>query len=148
MNVPHFQQELDYSCLAACVRMVLAFYDSQHTESELRGLLKTRPGGTGPANVSVDERADCHQRSTRHDQCRHFQQSRWAGWQGLNGRVRDDDEGKKRPCAQAAGLIRRRRSRVLHRLLPLWAPANDAAFPVKGVPSQRREIVLYCCEKQ
>jgi ABC-type bacteriocin/lantibiotic exporter with double-glycine peptidase domain len=51
MNVPHFQQELDYSCLAACVRMVLAFYGSTHTESELRGLLKTRPGGTSPANV-------------------------------------------------------------------------------------------------
>jgi len=51
MNVPHFQQELDYSCLAACVRMVLAFYSNTHTESELRGLLKTRPSGTSPANV-------------------------------------------------------------------------------------------------
>ena len=26
MNVPHFRQELDYSCLPACVRMVLAYY--------------------------------------------------------------------------------------------------------------------------
>ena len=26
MNVPHFEQELDYSCLAACTRMVLAFF--------------------------------------------------------------------------------------------------------------------------
>lgn len=51
MNVPHFQQELDYSCLPACVRMVLAFYGSDHSESELRGLLKTRQGGTSPANV-------------------------------------------------------------------------------------------------
>jgi ABC-type bacteriocin/lantibiotic exporter with double-glycine peptidase domain len=51
MNVPHLPQELDYSCLAACVRMVLAFYGSARTESELRGLLKTRPGGTSPANV-------------------------------------------------------------------------------------------------
>jgi ABC-type bacteriocin/lantibiotic exporter with double-glycine peptidase domain len=51
MNVPHFQQELDYSCLPACVRMVLAFYQRNVTEGELRGLFKTRPGGTSPANV-------------------------------------------------------------------------------------------------
>lgn len=51
MHVPHFEQELDYSCLAACVRMVLAFYGHEHTEAELRGLLKTRPGGTSPVQV-------------------------------------------------------------------------------------------------
>jgi ABC-type bacteriocin/lantibiotic exporter with double-glycine peptidase domain len=51
MPVPHLEQERDYSCLAACVRMVLAFYGAEHPESELRGLLKTRPGGTSPANV-------------------------------------------------------------------------------------------------
>ena len=32
MNVPHFEQELDYSCLAACTRMVLAFWGAKHTE--------------------------------------------------------------------------------------------------------------------
>ena len=36
MNVPHFQQELDYSCLPACVRMVLAYYGDQRPEPELR----------------------------------------------------------------------------------------------------------------
>lgn len=51
MHVPHHEQELDYSCLAACVRMVLAFHGSERTEAELRGLLKTRSGGTSPANV-------------------------------------------------------------------------------------------------
>ena len=51
MNVPHFQQELDYSCLAACVRMALAFYGNLQSEKELRVLLKTRAGGTSPANV-------------------------------------------------------------------------------------------------
>lgn len=48
MRVPHLEQELDYSCLAACVRMVLAFYGCERTEAELRALLKTRPGGTSP----------------------------------------------------------------------------------------------------
>jgi ABC-type bacteriocin/lantibiotic exporter with double-glycine peptidase domain len=31
--------------------MVLAYYGHAQTEGELRGLLKTRPGGTSPANV-------------------------------------------------------------------------------------------------
>ncbi len=31
--------------------MVLAFYGCEQTESKLRALLKTRPGGTSPANV-------------------------------------------------------------------------------------------------
>lgn len=53
MNVPHFQQELDYSCLPACVRMVLAYYDDQRLESELRRLMKTRVTGTSPANVML-----------------------------------------------------------------------------------------------
>lgn len=51
MHVSHLEQELDYSCLAACVRMVLAFYDCERTEVELRALLKTRPGGTNPVQV-------------------------------------------------------------------------------------------------
>jgi ABC-type bacteriocin/lantibiotic exporter with double-glycine peptidase domain len=53
MNVPHFQQELDYSCLPACVRMVLAFYGEQRSELELRRLLKTRVTGTSPAAVMM-----------------------------------------------------------------------------------------------
>lgn len=51
MHVPHFEQELDYSCLPACVRMVLAFYGYECIEGELRALLKTRPGGTSPVQV-------------------------------------------------------------------------------------------------
>ncbi len=51
MNVPHFEQEFDYSCLPACVRMVLAFYNDELTESELRILLKTRPSGTSPVQL-------------------------------------------------------------------------------------------------
>ncbi len=53
MNVPHFEQELDYSCLAACTRMVLAFFGAEHDEAELRALLKTRPGGTSPVNLML-----------------------------------------------------------------------------------------------
>jgi len=49
--VPHLQQELDYSCVPACVRMVLAFHGTQVSESQLRALFKTRPGGTSIANV-------------------------------------------------------------------------------------------------
>ena len=45
-NVPHFKQELRYSCIPACARMVLAFFGSQHTEAELRALMKTDPSGT------------------------------------------------------------------------------------------------------
>jgi ABC-type bacteriocin/lantibiotic exporter with double-glycine peptidase domain len=53
MNVPHFKQQLDYSCLPACVRMVLAYYGDQRPEPELRRLLKTRVTGTSPANVML-----------------------------------------------------------------------------------------------
>jgi len=53
VNVPHFEQELDYSCLAACTRMVLAFFGAEHAEAELRALLKTRPGGTSPVNLML-----------------------------------------------------------------------------------------------
>jgi ABC-type bacteriocin/lantibiotic exporter with double-glycine peptidase domain len=51
MHVPHFKQELDYSCLAACVRMILAFHRKDYSESDLRKLLKTRMGGTSPARL-------------------------------------------------------------------------------------------------
>ena len=53
MNVPHFEQELNYSCLAACTRMVLAFFGAEHAETELRALLKTRSGGTSPVNLML-----------------------------------------------------------------------------------------------
>ena len=51
LNVPHFQQELDCSCVAACVRMVLAHHGNIRTEAELRLLLDTRATGTRAGNV-------------------------------------------------------------------------------------------------
>jgi ABC-type bacteriocin/lantibiotic exporter with double-glycine peptidase domain len=51
LNVPHFRQELEYSCVAACVRMVLAHYGDGRTEADLRTLLDTRPTGTPARNV-------------------------------------------------------------------------------------------------
>jgi ABC-type bacteriocin/lantibiotic exporter with double-glycine peptidase domain len=46
LNVPHFKQEIPYSCAAACARMVLAHYGAAFTEDQLRGTLGTQPHGT------------------------------------------------------------------------------------------------------
>ena len=46
LSVPHFKQELLYTCIPACARMVLAFFGRQHTEAELRTLMRTHPNGT------------------------------------------------------------------------------------------------------
>lgn len=51
LNVPHCHQELEYSCVAACVRMVLAHYGDVRAEAELRSLLDTQPTGTRAGNV-------------------------------------------------------------------------------------------------
>ena len=51
LSVPHFQQEVDYSCVAACVRMVLAHFGDLRPEAELRSLLETQPTGTRAGNV-------------------------------------------------------------------------------------------------
>ena len=51
LNVPHFQQELEYSCVAAGVRMVLAYYGDIRSEAELRLLLDTQPTGTRAGNL-------------------------------------------------------------------------------------------------
>lgn len=51
LNVPHFQQELEYSCVAACARMVLTHYGDLRTEAELRSLVDTQPAGTRAANL-------------------------------------------------------------------------------------------------
>jgi hypothetical protein len=51
LNVPHFRQELEYACVAACARMVLAHYGDVRTEAELRSLLDTRPTGAPARNV-------------------------------------------------------------------------------------------------
>ena len=39
LNVPHFRQEHEYSCVAACARMVLAHHGDVRTEADLRTLL-------------------------------------------------------------------------------------------------------------
>jgi ABC-type bacteriocin/lantibiotic exporter with double-glycine peptidase domain len=46
LSVPHFKQELPFSCLAACVRLVLAYYGRTCSEDEVRRLLSTGPQGT------------------------------------------------------------------------------------------------------
>lgn len=43
IHLPHYQQEFDYSCVAACARMILAQFGKNLSEAELRKLLKTRP---------------------------------------------------------------------------------------------------------
>ena len=51
LNVPHHKQEQKFSCLAACVRMVLAHYGHTCSEAELRQLLHTDPLGTRARDV-------------------------------------------------------------------------------------------------
>jgi ABC-type bacteriocin/lantibiotic exporter with double-glycine peptidase domain len=53
LNVPHYEQEFNYSCMAACVRMVLAHYGRSLTEAELRQLLDTRADGTKARNLTA-----------------------------------------------------------------------------------------------
>lgn len=51
LNVPHFHQELDYSCVAACARMVLAHHGDVRSEADLRALLDTQPTDTRAGNM-------------------------------------------------------------------------------------------------
>src|SRR4051812_18791169 len=51
LSVPHCKQELPYSCVAACARMVLAHYGRTHSEEELRQLLGTAEHGTRARNL-------------------------------------------------------------------------------------------------
>jgi len=53
LTIPHFQQEEDYSCVAACLRMALKYYDIDEQEVDLRLLLDTQfPQGTRFENVA------------------------------------------------------------------------------------------------
>ncbi len=52
LPVPHFEQELGNSCLPACVRMVLSFWGTEVTEPALCKVLKTKPAGTNPFNIT------------------------------------------------------------------------------------------------
>ena len=72
LNVPHYQQELEYSCVAACVRMVLAHHGDLRTEAELRGLLDTQPTGTRAGNLMrlSGPGFEVHLRSSNLPKCR------------------------------------------------------------------------------
>lgn len=52
LTVPHCKQEQRSSCLAACVRMVLAHYGHICSENELRQLLGTGSQGTRARDVA------------------------------------------------------------------------------------------------
>lgn len=52
LSVPHFKQEFNYSCMAACARMVLAYHGRELAESELRELLGTQSHGTPPRSIT------------------------------------------------------------------------------------------------
>ena len=51
LSVPHFKQEQPYSCLAACVRMVLAHYGHLASEDDFRQRLGTSPYGTAARDI-------------------------------------------------------------------------------------------------
>jgi ATP-binding cassette subfamily B protein len=51
LNVPHFKQEFNYSCIPACVRMVLAYHGRDLSEADLRALLGTGSHGTPARNL-------------------------------------------------------------------------------------------------
>ena len=55
LSVPHFKQELPFSCVAACVRMVLAHCGRTCSEDELRQLLGTEHHGTRARNLFLIE---------------------------------------------------------------------------------------------
>lgn len=49
LAVPHFRQSSPETCLPACVRMVLAYREKEHSEPELAEALGTVRGlGTNP----------------------------------------------------------------------------------------------------
>ena len=52
LKVPHFEQELANSCLPACIRIVLAYYRKDVLEQNIRRIIKTKPAGTNPLNVT------------------------------------------------------------------------------------------------
>ena len=55
LSVPHCKQELPSSCVAACVRMVLAHYGRTCSEDELRQHLGSGPHGTRARNLFLLE---------------------------------------------------------------------------------------------
>src|SRR5262245_3571102 len=54
LRIPHLQQETLYTCLPACVRMVLAHLGETYQEAELATLLQTIPLiGTAPEQAKA-----------------------------------------------------------------------------------------------
>jgi len=51
LEIPHYHQEFESSCLAACARMILKYWGKNFSEKDLRKLLKTKPTGTSPINI-------------------------------------------------------------------------------------------------
>jgi len=52
LPIPHFEQEKTYSCVAACVRMVLNYYGVNASEDGIRRLLGTKLTGTRFVNLA------------------------------------------------------------------------------------------------
>ena len=46
LAVPHFRQAQEFTCVAACARMVLAYYGRPLSEAEIAELLGTDETGT------------------------------------------------------------------------------------------------------
>jgi ABC-type bacteriocin/lantibiotic exporter with double-glycine peptidase domain len=51
LDVPYYRQEEPETCVAACVRMVLAFHGTECPEPQLAGLLNTRAHGASFRSV-------------------------------------------------------------------------------------------------
>jgi len=51
LKIPHYEQELNNSCMPACIRMVLAFHGIKKSEQDIRKLVKVKPAGVNPINV-------------------------------------------------------------------------------------------------
>lgn len=52
LKVPHFRQEYPYTCLPACIRMVLAYRGKRHIERQIAIACQTLPPlGTQPEAV-------------------------------------------------------------------------------------------------
>src|SRR5262245_25086094 len=51
LDLPHFRQEADYTCVPACVRMILAYYGRDIPEAEIAAVLVTEETGTRFADI-------------------------------------------------------------------------------------------------
>ena len=61
---PHHKQETNFSCVPACLKMILDFFGTTFSESDLRLTLKTKPFGTHLINILNINDKDFKIRST------------------------------------------------------------------------------------